>query len=81
MKRIILDNLSSDTVRVVQQEYIIQNDKEYILENISAAYMNTEKDRDIIIKSDLPQVDKESIFSKWGDSPTVIESDYSKFPN
>lgn len=81
MQRIILDNLSIDTVRVVQQEYIIQNEKEYILENISTAYMNTEKDRNIIIQSDLPSADKESIFSKWGNSPTVIESENSNYTN
>lgn len=81
MKRIILDNLSQNAVRIVQQEYITQNEKEYILENVSTAYLNTEKDRNIITKSDLPQIDKDSIFIKWGDSPTVIEPENSNYTN
>jgi len=73
IERIILDMLSQNSVSVKKQQYIIQNEIEYVIgQPHRKAYINSIRGREEV-QNELPQAQANAIFSVWGDTPTVNE--------
>ena len=73
MEKIILDNLTQDSVSVRTQRYFDDNGTLYpIGQPHRKAYVNSVRGRQEV-KDELPQAQQNTIFAVWGDMPTVSE--------
>lgn len=71
-ERISLDALTSSSVSVKTQKYVVVDDTEYAVgEPHRCAYVNTERGREEI--ATLPEPYLSAVMAVWGDTPTVVE--------
>ena len=73
MEKIILDNLTQDSVSVRTQRYFDDNGTLPIGQPHRKAYVNSVRGRQEV-EDELPQAQQNAIFAVWGDTPTVDES-------
>lgn len=74
IEKITLDMLTQDSVSVKIQKYISMEGKEYpIGQPHRKAYINSERGRQEV-ETELPEAQKNAIFSVWGNVQTVTES-------
>ena len=74
-KEIILELLTEDSVSVVTKSFItIDGVEKQIGNNERRAYINSVSGRSEV-EANLPAEDQAAIFAKWGDNPTIDDSE------
>lgn len=74
IEKITLDMLTSDSVSVKTQKYVVVGGVEYpIGDPHRKAYTNSLPGR-AAVSAELPEAHAAAIFAMWGDSPSVIVS-------
>lgn len=74
IEKITLDMLTSDSVSVKTQKYVVVDDIEYpIGEPHRRAYVNDVAGR-AAVQAELPEAQANAVLAVWGDTPTVVES-------
>ena len=72
-EKITLDMLTSDSVSVKIQKYTSIEGQEYpIGQPHRKAYVNSTRGR-AEVEAELPQAQRNAIFTVWGDTPTVAD--------
>lgn len=74
IEKITLDMLTVDSVSVKTQRYVDVDGIEYpIGEPHRRAYVNSNSGR-VAVESNLPEAQKNAVFSVWGETPTVVDT-------